>query len=266
MRAILSLIRASWLVASSYRLGMIFSIVGLVLTVIPTYFVANALQPVLANAIQNEGKQYFSFVMIGAIAATFLPIAIHGLPSAIASGLNSGTLESIWGTPATIPQAMVGLTGYGFLWNGIRALLTITAASLLGARIDWSHAPAAALILALTILSYVPFGLIAAAMVLAFRTTGPIPQAILVVSTLFGGVYFPTHVIPSWLERVSAFVPLSYGLRALRRVFLEGLPLTAVWGDLLMLLAMNIVLLSLGVLVFNRAFHYARRAGTLGQY
>jgi ABC-2 type transport system permease protein len=197
---------------------------------------------------------------------TFLPTATHGLPSAIASGLNSGTLESIWGTPATLPQALAGLTGYTVVWNGLRAVLTLSVASLLGARIDWSHGPAALLILTLIILSYVPFGLIGAAMVLAFRTTGPLPQALVVISTLFGGVYFPTHVIPSWLERISAFVPLTYGLRALRRVFLEGLPLSAVRGDLAILLAMNLVLLTAGILIFNRAFRYARRAGTLGQY
>lgn len=266
MRPILSLIRASWLVASSYRLGMVFSILGLVVTVIPTYFIAGALQPVVANAIRSEGEQYFGFVIVGTIVFTFLPTAIQGLPTAIASGLNSGTLESIWGTPATMPQALIGLTAYPYLWNGLRAILTVIAASLLGARIDWSHGPAALLILALTILSYVPFGLFGAAMVLAFRTTGPLPQAILIISSLFGGVYFPTHVIPSWLERISAFVPLAYGLRALRRVFLEGLPLRAVQGDLAILFAMNVLLLLAGILVFNRAFRYARRAGTLGQY
>lgn len=266
MRPILSLVRASWLVASSYRLSMVLSIAGLVVAVVPTYFVTNALQPVLANAIRNEGEQYFGFVIVGAIAFTFLPIAVNGLPSALASGLNNGTLESIWGTPATMSQALIGLTGYSFLWNGLRAFLTVSAATLLGARIEWSHLPAAVLILALTILCYVPFGLAAAAMVLAFRTTGPIPTGILLVSSLFGGVYFPTHVIPSWLERVSAFVPLTYGLRALRRVFLEGLPLSAVGEDLAILFGMNVVLLGFGVLVFNRAFRYARQAGTLGQY
>ena len=39
----------------------------------------------------------------------------------------------------------------------------------------------------------------------------------LAASTLLGGVYYPTTVIPSWLASASEFVPLGYGLRALRQ-------------------------------------------------
>ena len=46
MREALALIRASWNTALSYRLSMLLSLVSLLVTVVPLYFVANALQPV----------------------------------------------------------------------------------------------------------------------------------------------------------------------------------------------------------------------------
>ena len=57
---------------------------------------------------------------------------------------------------------------------------------------------------------------------IAFRTAGPIPRGIVLISTFLGGVYYPTHIVPGWLENISAALPLTYGLRALRRVLLDG--------------------------------------------
>jgi ABC-2 type transport system permease protein len=124
----------------------------------------------------------------------------------------------------------------------------------------------AVLILLLIVMAYFAIGLMAAAMVLAFRTTGPLPQVVLLLSGLLGGVYYPTSVIPSWIQSVSSVVPLTYGLRALRRVWLDGAPVGEVVPDVLVLAGMAIALLTLGIGIFAAGMRYARRAGTLAQY
>ena len=85
-------------------------------------------------------------------------------------------------------------------------------------------------------------------------------------SGFLGGVYYPTHVIPSWLHSVSAALPLTYGLRALRRTLLEGWTLAQVLPDLEMLLLFDAVLGMVGVAAFTVALRHARRSGTLAQY
>jgi ABC-type polysaccharide/polyol phosphate export permease len=124
----------------------------------------------------------------------------------------------------------------------------------------------ASIVLAMIVLAHLPFGLMAASLVLAFRTTGPLPTAILTVSGLLGGVYFPTHVVPSWIEHVSAALPLTYGLRALRQALLEGLPLAGFAGDLGILATFTVGLGALAMLMFRTSMSYARRHGTLAQY
>jgi ABC-2 type transport system permease protein len=89
---------------------------------------------------------------------------------------------------------------------------------------------------------------------------------VLTISALLGGVYYPTHVIPSWLHEASAVLPLTYGLRALRRTLLDGASLASVASDVTTLAVLGLVLFSAGILVFAWALHYARRAGTLAQY
>jgi len=115
-------------------------------------------------------------------------------------------------------------------------------------------------------LAHLPFGLFGAALVLWFRTTGPLPKGVLAASGLLGGVYYPTQVIPAWLHTASAGLPLTYGLRSLRRVLLDGAPFSAVAGDLAILAAFATVLLALGAWTFDRALRDARRTGTLAQY
>ncbi|CAN5538273.1 hypothetical protein BH24GEM3_BH24GEM3_07850 [soil metagenome] len=266
MREALALVRASWLSAVSYRLSMAFSIAGLAAVVVPVYFVANALQPLLAEAIAGEGGQYFAFVLVGMITLNYLADAVQALPGAIRGGVNTGTLEALLSTPASLPSLLGGLTAYDFIWTSIRAAIFLLAGWVLGAEYAWDRVLSAVGILMLIVLSYLPFGLLTAAMVLAFRTTGPLPRLVLLLSGLLGGVYYPTTVIPSWLQYVSDAIPLTYGLRALRQVFLEGTPLAAVTADLAILAAFTVVLLAVSVWAFSSALQYARRTGTLAQY
>jgi ABC-2 type transport system permease protein len=266
MREALALMRASWLTATSYRLGMLMSLGGLIVTILPMYFVAGALQPVIADRITNEGGHYFGFLVVGVLAFSFLTTAVNGVSGAIGSGIATGTLEAMLSTRARLASLVAGLVGYGFAWTAVRAALTIVIAVLLGVRLSAEHSGIALVILLLIVASYFGVGLMAAALVLAFRTTGPLPQAVLLLSGLLGGVYYPTSVIPSWIQSLSAAVPLTYGLRALRRVWLDGVAFREVVPDVLMLSGMASLLLAVGVGAFWLGVRHARRAGTLAQY
>lgn len=266
MRAILALMRASWLTASSYRIDMVISLAGVLAGIVPLYFVSHALQSTMAGVINGEGHQYFGFLLVGTVIFSFLPVAIQTLPNAVGGAVANGTLEAVLGTPTSVPALLTGLVGYSFAWTAVRAVLVLVGGALLGAALQWSHMPAALLILGLIVLAHAAIGVALAAAMLAYRTTGPLPQGILVVSGLLGGVYYPTHVIPSWIERISALLPLTYGLRALRKILLDGLPLWSVWRDVGILLAFTLVLLLVGWQLFATALAYARRTGSLATY
>lgn len=266
MREAMALMRAGWLTATSYRLNMAFSVVALLVTIVPFYFVADALQPIMEDAISNEGQQYFGFLVVGTVAFSFLSAAVTALPGAVGSGIRSGTLEALLATPARLPAILGGLIGYGILWTALRATLLIAFGLLLGVRVDWGNVLLASGIVAMIVLAYLPVGLAAAALILAFRTTGPLPQGVLIASGMLGGVYYPTHVIPASIEGLSYVIPLTYGLRALRRTLLDGAPFSAVASDVAILGTFILVLSVAGAGAFALAMRYARRTGTLAQY
>jgi ABC-2 type transport system permease protein len=102
----------------------------------------------------------------------------------------------------------------------------------------------------------------------AFRTPGPLTGVVLLASNLLGGVYYSTTSIPEQIKFLSSFLPLTFGLRALRRVTLERASLVnpLVAEDIGMLLVFIVVLSGIGMALLLWAFRYARREGTMGQY
>jgi ABC-2 type transport system permease protein len=266
MRAVGALTRASWYQARSYRVSFAMQVGGLLITIIPIYFISGALQSTMASSIAAESGQFFSFVLVGSVALMFVTTALTGLQGAVGGGLSNGYFESLLMTRTGLPWILTGLTSYGVLLTSIRAAVMLTAGWLLGAQIAWSQILPAALIIALLVAVHWGIGLVGTALIMAFRTSGPLTQFVTTVSVLFGGVYYPVSVIPSWLKAIANGTPLAYGLRALRQVLLQGQDLSLVGMDLAVLGAMGVVSLIVGSWAVVVALGYARRAGTFSTY
>ena len=265
-RAVGALTRASWYSAKSYRFSLVMQVFGLLFTVIPIYFIANALQPTMAGTIAAESEEYFSFMLVGSIALMFITISVSSLQGTIGTGISNGYFESLLMTRSPVPMLLVGLTSYPLTLGTIRATIMLTAGWVLGAQIAWSQAFPAFLIILLLIAVHWGIGLIGSGLIMAFRTAGPLTTIVTSVSIFFGGVYYPVSAIPSWLKNIASATPLAYGLRALRRVLLLGDGLGSVGSDLAMLAAMGVVTLIVGAAAFSVALAYAKKAGTLSTY
>lgn len=266
---ILAMLRASWLVAASYRLQTVISLVGLLFTVVPIYYIANGIEPLMKGSISDQGGQFFAFVLLGGVALNFVTTGLSALPNAVGGSIGGGTLEVLLGAPAPLPAVFAGLTSYDLMMTSIRSLLMLIAGAAFGAPILWSHLPLAVLVLCVIVLAYLPFALVATALRIAFRTSGPLVSAIVLVSTLLGGVYYPPsklpRAVPYWVRGLADYVPLTSGLRAFRRVLLEGVGPLETLRDLAPLLVAAPIAIALGALCVRWSLAYARRAGTLSQ-
>jgi ABC-2 type transport system permease protein len=266
MSAVGALTRAAWFQARSYRLSLVMQAGGLLMTIVPLYFVANALQPAMEQAIARESTQFFGFILVGSLGLMFAMFALTGLQGAVASGISNGYLESLLMTRASLPSVLVGLTSYGLILTAIRATVGLVAGWVLGAQIVWGNIIPALLILALLGIAHWGIGLVGTALVIAFRTSGPLTTIVTTVSVFFGGVYYPVSAIPSWLGAIAKATPLAYGLQALRRVLLQGEGITAVGPEVAILALMGAGTLSIGSVAILAALRYGKKAGTLGAY
>src|SRR5207244_8349677 len=130
-----------------------------------------------------------------------------------------------------LPVVFAGLIGFPLLWTMVRGGITLGVAWVLGAHVAWDRGLPALGIVGLIVLAHLPFALFTASLVIAFKTAGLFSRAVLTVCAFLGGVYYPTQVIPSWLHDLSALLPLTYGLRALRRTLLDRASFGAVSSD-----------------------------------
>jgi len=266
MSEVVGLVRAGWISATSYRVSFLISLGAVALGVVPLYFISDAIQPIAAESIRGEGGHYFGFVLLGLVAFRYLQVAIGAIPSTLSGWISSGTLEALLNTPARIPMLLAGFLAFPVLWTTFTAAVMVAGGRVLGVEIAWPRLIVAVPILLLLVAAYVPISLISSAFVLVFRTGTPLGSGVLALSSLLGGVYYSTSVIPSWMGSISGLIPLTYGLRALRRVLLEGLPLLEVVPDLVALAAIGGALAVIGVPAFAFGLRHARRAGTLSQY
>ena len=250
----------------SYRTQMVFSLGSLVMLILPLYFIADAVQPIVGTSIAGEGDGYFAFVAVGLASYQFVATAVTAIPMSLAAGIRTGTFEALLVTPTRLGSILVGLLGYPFLWTLVRAIALLAVAQLLGAGLNVDRGVLAIIIWGAITFSYAAFGIFASALILVTRTVGPLPTAILMGSMFLGGVYYPTHVVPSWLQLVSDALPLTYGLRAIRRVLSTDAAAVDVAGDIGILLVIGTTLLLSSMLVLRYALTQARRAGSLAQY
>jgi ABC-2 type transport system permease protein len=266
MRTILALMAASWHTMLSYRLRSLLSLASLLVTVVPLYFIAGAVEPIMGPRIAAEGGNAFGFLLVGTATLSLVAVSLDALPSAVGGGIATGTLEALLVTPARVPVIFAGLASFSVAEAAIRAFLMCVAGIVFGVAFTAAALPWATLVIALLVVAHAGVGLVATSFVIAFRTAGPLSRLMLLSSSLLGGVYYPTSVIPSWLQLVSDALPMSYGLRALRPMLLQGAHVSTVAREVGVLAAMAVVLCAVGVLAIRAALRFARRAGTLSQY
>jgi ABC-2 type transport system permease protein len=80
---------------------------------------------------------------------------------------------------------------------------------------------------------------------------------------LVSGVYYPTAILPGWMQLISRISPATYVLDAIRRALIDGAPVSQLLPDLWPLLVMAFVFIPIGLWGFGRAERYAKRTGKL---
>ncbi|MCR4424701.1 MAG: ABC transporter permease [Firmicutes bacterium] len=205
------------------------------------------------------------FLIAGALLWGFLSVLFHEVSESVAWERWEGTIEYSFMAPLPRIIYMMGVCFWAVLYGLIRTIVCLTAVALFF-RISLAGAnlPAALLTLAISSLAFMGMGLAAAVLPLVSPEKGSqathIFQAVIL---LISGVYYDVSVLPAWVRPLSAISPATYTLRAARAALLEGAPMASILPELGILLVSGVVLIPLGLAIFERGEHYAMRTGKL---
>lgn len=251
----------------SYRIALILGIAGIVIGALRFAYMAGFLKE--GNTfpgIAQYGGDLMAFLITGTLFMSFVSVSLNSFQGAIRNEQQMGTLEFLLMSDTPLSLTLL----YSGLWNFIWTLINtgiIFIVVIVGFHVQL-HANLwlSLLILGISIVCLSGVGLIAAGIIMITKKGEPITWTFSTLSGFLSGVIFPIEVLPGWLQRVSAILPPTYALSALRKALIVDASFADVRGDLTILALMSLTTIPLGIFVFRWGFNKARRDGTLVEY
>ena len=217
------------------------------------------------SGVRVDANYLVMYLLIGTLLWRYLSIVFDAISQMIAWERWEGTVEYTFMAPVSRLTHMLGQTIYsvahGLLFTGVifgvvtlLFHLDVTGANLAGA----------VAILVASSVSFIGFGIMAAVLPLLFPERGSqMTNVVQAVLLLISGVYYPITVLPEWMQAIARVSPATYALDAMRDALLSGAGWAALAPNLGLLVAMGLVAIPVGVMVFSKAERYAKRTGKL---
>lgn len=264
LRKLLALFRRDVAITRSYRSAFAFEILEALFVVASFYYLSRFIASDELRQSLPQGPDYFAYALVGLAFFDYLTVSVLSFERSLQEARESGTLETLLVSQTSLPTILAGSSLYHFVLTALRTLVYLAWAILVfdfpATRANWV---AIVVVIALSVLASAGLGILSASYILLFKRGNPLKWALLGISGLAGGVFFPASVLPEALQWVARLIPVSYSLSALRAALLEGASLTALWSDLGALLLFAVVLLPLSFLAFAWTLRRTKIVGSL---
>ncbi|AKI97711.1 ABC transporter permease [Kosmotoga pacifica] len=205
--------------------------------------------------MENPGGgefNYYSFMAPGIMAMVAIMSVVNGLAAAITTEKERGTLDGILTTPIPRYSVVLGKTLAQSIRGILQAIIILLIAILLfGATVQGSIL-LALFVLVLGIMSFIGVGIIVTASAPDQETSQMMLTTLMFPMMFLSGVFFPVNQMPSFMQSLSKFFPLTYAADALRKVMILGGTLSNISGDVIVLLIFSVITLSLAVPLFGK--------------
>lgn len=237
------------------------------------YSIANSLSVTFIGAgaaeitgqAQIDTSFLITYLLIGTLVWRFLASIFNNISEMIAWERWEGTIEYTFMAPVRRFNQMIGQTIFAIIYS---LLFTVLIGVVVAAFFDLSFKGAdfvgATVILLVGSLSFVGIGVVASILPLLYPERGA--QMTNIVQAFFllvSGIYYPVNVLPEWLQVLAKISPATYVLEGMRAALLPktatASPMSYVWP----LLLMGVVMLPLGIYLFQWAERYTKRTGKL---
>ena len=223
--------------------------------------------PAIAGASVDEAaiSRFVLYLLVGTITWRFLGLIFEQMGETIAWERWEGTIEYTFMAPVPRLTHLLGMCG-ATLVRALAFSVAILAAVALFVPVDLSNANVASalVLLATGAVAFIGLAIGSAVFPLLWTEKGlQMAYIVQAVVLLVSGVYYPTRVLPEWMQLLSVISPATYVIRGMRAALLDGADVGGVWPDLWPALLVGAVSIPLGLRLFVWAERYAKRTGRL---
>ncbi len=207
-----------------------------------------------------------AFVAVGNAIASVAYVAIFSVCNITGEEKQGGTLTPLLATPANRMAMFVGRAMFQ-VFNGIATVFIALfyAWAVFGVDFSMTNWPALIVVVVLTSLTTVGFGLMLSSFGLYLRTSMVIANIFLFIGLLFSGVNFPVTYLPDYLQPLAYIFPLTYGTEAAREA-VSGTGLMGMADLLIAQIIVGTIALLIGYLIFKLFEDLSRRLGTMDKF
>lgn len=203
------------------------------------------------NKLYGDIK-YIDFLVPAILAMTVMFSAMMGMGESIAGERERGELARLFMTPTSVASVIGGKIISKLTIETFRALILIIAAIVLFSVTINGSILLTLLILVLSVLCFVGFGIMISARVNSQEDYIQIVMPFTMPMMFVSGVFYPIETMPWIFQKIAYIFPLTYANDAMRAVMLKGVGVGGVWIDIAVLLGFTLLFFALGVRRFNR--------------
>ncbi|MEO0131417.1 MAG: ABC transporter permease [candidate division WOR-3 bacterium] len=253
----------------AYPILLVFWVIAPLMWLLPFIFQGKA----LVGGMQSEAfrnltgsPNYLPFVLIGAMVSTYIFSGLWGVGNALREETYWGTLEYIIASPSSPILVLLGKTLAEFLYASVNVGLQALLATLfLGLNLTVTKILPVLIIVLLLVIGFYGFAIAFAGLTLLIKEAHGWVHTIEWIFYLFSPIRYPVEVSPI-TKTLSALIPLTYALVAIRTIILLNKSLVDLQKIILVLLIMDVILIVSGYLIFRASERRTKIAGTLSQY
>lgn len=270
-RALCAVIRREFTIFVRYPSWVISVLIWPMLFPLPYIFSGKALagptQAGVSVFAQLTGtSNYAGYMALGTLLWMWMNMVLWSFGGHLRNEQVRGTLESNWLSP--MPRIML-LVGAGISnWVQQAAVLAIGLLQFYLVLGIWIHSNPWLVILVFLLTGPIVYGLglLFASLVIWAKEVNAMVFLVRGLIMIFCGMSFPLAVMPEWMQRVAECIPMTYAIRAFRKVYLSNVGIAAVQSDLIKMAISGGILLIFGGVAFYITERLVRQKGTLGVY
>lgn len=259
-------IKRDFLLATSYKANFAAQLLAILAKLIIFYYLVAVFEGPADAILKNYGGNYFAYVLIGLAFWDYLAASLTAFNTSMRENQMMGTLEFMLLAPIKLPILVIASSLWSYLFVSFRFLLfLLLGVFLFGLDMGNANLLGGLVILILSIFAFASLGIALACLIIVFKQ-GDSRRFVILSSVVLGGVFFPVETMPGWLSDLSALIPMTHSINAMRAALLHGHSLSQMMPELLSLLLFTVILMPLGLVAFDLAVRRAKVNGDLSHY
>jgi ABC-2 type transport system permease protein len=261
-RAFMAVMRRDLSIYLSYRTRLVSQVLTSLFSLTLFFYVSRLVH------VSGFGSHsaYFGFVVVG-ISLIGVLYSSFSIPEIVRQELVAGTFDRLLLSPFGAIRSVIAMSLFPMMFSFVLASLTLGLGCLVfGLHLHWSTVPLAVPVMLLVLLSFLPFGILFAALTVVVKQGSVGTTWVVALLSIVGGLYFPVSLLPGWVQTTSRLQPFTAATDLLRHLLVNTSIGESPQTSLLKLVGFAVVLLPGSILVLSRAIHFGQSRGTIIEY